>query len=229
MQLEYQGFILNKNFAKDLEYLHNFIKAKILNESIQDERWDKITYISGKLMSGASKLALAFNPHQLYQALDGIWKDISLVFRLHDDGQDIFTKNHFIDSFWWIYKDLTHDWGDKKSFGQLINEQYGINDMDMNTYIDKILPNRFGIWHFDNVMFHFASRPDYYNRMTIFGAKMKADGCFDAHDKNTGKYNWTKDKRYEIFAQYYKNENIIPVNLKEEYNKQKELYHKNAE
>lgn len=26
----------------------------------------------------------------------------------------------------------------------------------------------------------FASRPDYYNRLTIFVAQMKADGCFDA-------------------------------------------------
>jgi len=26
-----------------------------------------------------------------------------------------------------------------------------------------------------------ASRPDYYNRATMFVARMKADGCFDAH------------------------------------------------
>jgi len=31
-----------------------------------------------------------------------------------------------------------------------------------------------------NFAFKFASRPDFYNRMTIIVAKMKADGIWDA-------------------------------------------------
>jgi hypothetical protein len=38
-------------------------------------------------MSGASKLALAFNPKQFYQAIDGLWKDISLVIRQNEYDQ----------------------------------------------------------------------------------------------------------------------------------------------
>ena len=44
-----------------------------------------------------------------------------------------------------------------------------------------------------------SSRPDYYNRMTIFLSQMKADGCYEAHslDKDgTLKYDCKKDKRY---------------------------------
>jgi len=42
---------------------------------------------------------------------------------------------------------------------------------------------------------------------------MRADGCFEAHD-DEGNYDWTKDKRYEIFAKYCKDESKIPSNLK---------------
>ena len=222
LQLGTQGAIMNTDFTKDVEYLHKFIKSKILNMSIEDEKWQGISYISGKLMSGASKLVLAFNPLQLYQAIDGLWKDISLVIR-KPDGTQAFTSQNMKDGFMWAYSDLTHNWGDKKSLGQLLNEQYGINDMDMNTYVEKIKPNQFGFYNMNNIMFHFASRPDFYNRMTIFGAHMKADGCFDAHDSE-GNYDWTKDKRYEIFAKYCKNESSIPSNLKETYLKQKARY-----
>lgn len=227
LQLQLQGAIMNKEFANDIEYLHNFITAKILNLSIEKNQWKQLSYVSGKLMSGASKLALAFNPRMLYQSIEGLWKDISLVIR-KPDGTLAFTAEHMREGFMWAYKDLTHNWGDKKSLGQVLNEQYGINDMDMNSYIQKTRANQFGIWNFDNVMFHFASRPDFYNRMTIFAAHMKADGCFDAHDEE-GNYDWTKDKRYELFAKYHDKEDQIPADLRAEYNKQKARYHTIAE
>jgi hypothetical protein len=71
-------------------------------------------------MGAASKLALAFNPRQLYQSIDGLWKDISLYIR-KPDGEYSFTAQNLKDSFFWIYKDLVH-FGNKKSLAELINE-----------------------------------------------------------------------------------------------------------
>jgi hypothetical protein len=42
--------------------------------------------------------------------------------------------------------------------------------MDMNSYVEKIHSDNVGLFNFWNVGFRFASRPDYYNRMTLFGA-----------------------------------------------------------
>jgi hypothetical protein len=50
----------------------------------------------------------------------------------------------------------------------LLNEYYGMNDMDMNTYIDKIKSDRYGIFNFGNIAFHTVGRPDFFNRMSIF-------------------------------------------------------------
>lgn len=197
-----QGTIINDDFEKDIKYLMDFIKAKIFNLSLAETETEKtIQYITGELMQITSKLALAFNPRQLYQVLDGIWKDISLVWR-KPDGDTSFTKKNMMDSFFWIFADLKN-FGDEKSMGELINEQYGLNDMDMNSYVEKINSDNVGIFNFWTVGFRFSSRPDYYNRMTLFGAQMRGDGCFEAHSVVDGrlKYDWTKDKRFSKYAE----------------------------
>jgi hypothetical protein len=53
--------------------------------------------------------------------LDGIWKDIALVWR-KPDGETSFTKKNMMDSFFWIYKENLSHFGDTKSLGELINE-----------------------------------------------------------------------------------------------------------
>lgn len=200
MHLSMQGAIMNDRYEQDIQYLTDFIKSKIFNISLHPDHLKPLTYVAGEAMSVASKIALAFNPRQLYQALDGIWKDVSLVIR-KPDGETSFTKDNMVDSFFWIYNDLKH-FGDDKSMAELINEQYGINDMDMNTYVEKIHSDNVGMWNFWNIGFRFASRPDFYNRLTIFGAQMRGDGCFKAHKVKDGKlvYDWTEDDRFSEFA-----------------------------
>jgi hypothetical protein len=41
--------------------------------------------------------------------------------------------------------------------------------MDINKYVDAIAKNKKGpLYNLNNMMFKFASRPDYYNRLSIF-------------------------------------------------------------
>jgi hypothetical protein len=68
-----------------------------------------------------------------------------------------------------VMADLFGNYGDNRSVTELLNMKYGINDMDMNTYIDRIKSDNTGLLtHFWDTGFRFSSRPDYYNRMTIF-------------------------------------------------------------
>lgn len=225
LHLATSGIILNTQFAEDMDYLSNFIKNKIFNLSIQSDKWQSTQYVANKIMGAASKLALAFNPRQLYQTLDGIWKDISLYIR-KPDGDHSFTASNLKDAFFWIYQDLRH-FGDTKSKAELINELYGLNDMDINTLTSRLGSDNVGIWNFWEVGFRFASRPDYYNRLTIFASQMMGDGCFDAHTVENGQlvYNWQNDKRFDVFAKYKDNEvNTLPQELQTKYKQQKALY-----
>ena len=93
--------------------------------------------------------------------------------------------------------------------------------MGIDEYVERIKSDKFGFWNFFNrTAFKFASRPDFYNRATIFGAQMRADGCWEAHvlDENgVLHYDWTLDKRFNLVATGDKK------NL-EAYNQQKALY-----
>ena len=226
MHLSMQGIILNDQFVQDIQYLTDFIKNKIFNLSLHDAKWRPYQMIAGELMSGASKIALVFNPRQMYQNIDGIWKDISLMIR-KPDNEYSFTAKNMKDSFFWIYKDLIH-FGNKKSLGELLNEQDGLTDMDIKTLTSRMSSDNVGVWNFWDVGFRFASRPDYYNRMTIFTAQMRGDGCFEAHyvnDKGELVYDWTKDKRFDLFAKTEESDvSKLSKEDQQKYQKQKALY-----
>lgn len=214
-----QGAIQNRPFKNDTHYLENYIRNKIFNQSIIDPKLQQVAGYAGLLKKAASVSALAFSPVQaLYQPLQGLWTDISLLIR-KPDGKDSFTFNHFTKALKLVYSDLSH-YSDKPTLCSALNELYGINDMDMNTYVDRISQAKKGIWNFENFMFKFASRPDFYNRMTIFTSQMMGDGCLEAHHINDDGeliYDWKKDKRFEAFANGRVND--------PEYNKQKVLYY----
>jgi hypothetical protein len=72
-------------------------------------------------------------------------------------------------------------------------------------------------------MFMFQTCPDFFNRMSLFVAKMIEDGCFDAHylDQNGMlKYDIKKDKRFEKLIELGWNS----TSTDPEYLKQKALY-----
>lgn len=227
VHLQFSGIIRNDKFTSDIEYLNQFIKNKIFNQPIDDtSKWGYLIFASQKLMAKMSKVALCFNPRQAYQFIDGIWKNISLVIRkptgATSGDKEPFTKDNITKSYLWILKDLVN-FSPRLSMGEAINMQYGINDMDMNDLAGKLKSDTTGIFNFWDIGFRFASRPDYYNRLTIFGAQMRADGCWEAHSMVNGKlvYDWTKDKRFDVYARGDKSN--------PKYNEQKALYYQVAQ
>lgn len=218
-----QAIISNDSYADDLNYIYDYIKNKIFNQPLQDvDKYGGLQAFSTHLMSNMSKFALAWNPHFLYQSLDGLWKDVMLVIQYGD--KEAFSKENFTSAAAWVYKDLFH-FGDSRTLGQMLNELYGVNDMDINTLADHYSNDNAGIFNFWSLGFRFASRPDYYNRMTIFGAQMKADGCFDAHKIVDGKlvYDCKLDKRFDLLFKENADKNSA------EYKKQLGLYYTMAQ
>ena len=215
-----EGAMRNKPFSDDIEYLEDYIKNKILNQSIIDPKNQKWVNLANSVKAAASKMTLAFAPVQMfYQPLQGLWQDISLMIR-KPDGKNSFTFQHFLKATKLVYGDFFH-YSKKPTVCKLLNELYGINDMDMNTYIDRISSAKKGFWNFENLLFKFASRPDFYNRMTIFTSQMMGDGCLDAHHINADGelvYDWKLDERFKAFANNDKSD-------MKKYNEAKSLYY----
>lgn len=196
--LKVMGEFQGANFDADFKTIENTVRSKIKNESlIEGETKRKIAGVTKELQQIASWMALAFAPIQASgQMLNGLFTDLKLNWTY---DREIFSKENLVSSFKEVSKDLVH-FGTKPTLCEALNRVFGINDMDMNTYAQNLSSNRHGIFHFmDRYAFKMSSRPDFYNRMTIFLSQMKADGCYEAHSIDAEGnliYNCKEDKRY---------------------------------
>ena len=220
ISLSLEGATQNKVFDETLNYVENFIKNKIQNKSIVNPKYRIADQVVRSLKGFASKMTLALAPVQvIYQPLQGLWQSISLWIR-RPDGSHAFTAANLAKAYKIAYKDLAH-FSENPSLCQLLNQTFGLNDMDINDYAKRISESSRGIWNMEAMLMKFSQRPDYYNRLVIFLSQMMGDGCLEAYSvvDNKLKYDWTKDKRFSIFAQGEKMKNHP------EYNKQKALYY----
>lgn len=226
IHIQTQGAQQNTEFDKDTQYFKDYVNNKIFNKSIVNKENEHWVRKANLVKQAASMFTLAMAPVQMfYQPLQGLWQTISLLIR-KPDGKNSFTFQNFIKAYKLVYKDLAH-FSDNPTLCSALNELYGLNDMDMNTYVDRISTAKKGIWNMSNFLFKFASRPDYYNRLVIFTSQMMGDGCLEAHsvDKDGNLvYDWTKDRRFSKFAEAVKN-GTHNLNNDPEVVKQRALYY----
>lgn len=221
MYLARQGNEKNTKYEAEIKYLEDYVKNKVFNQPIMDERSQMIQAYLGEIMGLASKLALGLSPTQLYQRLNGVWVDIGFMYT-NPDGSNAFSVENMRDSYFFVAKDFIH-YGNKRSLSEALNDYYGLNDRDMNVYVNRVKSGQYNFWNMNSFLFRMASRPDYYNRLTIFGARMRADGCWEAHslDENGNlKYDWSRDARYNLVAK----EGLNSSNKDPEYIKQRQRY-----
>ena len=229
ISLSVMGNEQNYNFTKDEQFLREFVANKINHQSIVDDKFKTPKAALGIVQRIASWMALAFSPVQMsYQTLEGIWKDAKLIIT-KPDGTETFSLENMKRSAKTVYKELYH-FDDKDSVTTAVNALYGINDMDNVAFADNNTSNKHGMFNFfGKLAYKFSSRPDFYNRMTIFVAQMMQDGSWEAHSidpkTNELKYNWTKDKRFAAYAKDKEGKN----GKTEEWHKAKSLYYATAQ
>lgn len=229
ISLNVMGNEQNQSFEKDEEFFRNFVANRINHMSIEDKHMRELKGAVGMVQSAVSWMALAFSPTQFsYQSIEGIWKACKLIIT-KPDGTETFTAQNMYDAAKIVYKELCN-FSDIPSVTVAINAQYGINDMDNASFADNNTSNRHGIFNFlTRFAYRFSSRPDFYNRMTVFVSQMKADGSWEAHsvNKETGEliYDYALDKRFAAYAKDPEGKNVTNW---EEYNKAKSLYYATA-
>ena len=210
ISLAVQGAVQNDEkseggFANVQEFMEQYIKSKVKGQSINDPKYRYLEGAVGKVRKVASFMSLAFSPLQFtYQMVEHIWKSISLIIR-KPDGTDAFTAQNMWKSLKSVYRQLGH-YSDDPSQLQLLNETYGINDMDSSQFADRISSNQGFLTNMEDWAFRMASRADFYSRMSIFEAQMRKDGSLEAHTVQDGRlvYDYKLDKRYSDMFNYPK-------------------------
>lgn len=197
LNLKYEGDLMNRKYDKDIEYLQNYIRKNIKSADINDPKLHGLSAAIDKLSNIAVMATLGFSPIQaIYQPLQGLFSNSALVAK-RVLGDRSFGFKEFEQGMKIAYGDIVDE---KRSKLAILNQIFGINDMDMNDYINKANDHKdiATISGLRKIAMMFASRPDYYNRMSIFVAQMIKDGTWEAYEKvgNELVYDFKKDKRF---------------------------------
>lgn len=202
------------------EYVGDYIQAKVLDQSLISEDYRGISQVAGNLKMATTIGALGFNPKSgLFQVFEGVFKNFSRSY-FKPMGENQFGIKEYLSAMRELFGDTPNHFK-TVSMGQLLNEQYSINDQDVNQKADRLREGQNSLTFMGKAMW-LVSAPDFLNRMAIFIAQMKKDGCYEAHEldqKNmTIKYDFKKDGRFKVFNNPNADKNSL------QYRKQRALY-----
>lgn len=222
----------SKDISNELQYVAERLKVAAFDEPIVgDEFKDVVTAVSvAKRFTTA--LMLGFRPVLMAKELTvGLFKGFSLA-STQMFGKDLFTSADLAKA---LGKLMTIDNKFSLEWNLIdgINNYYAFANMDINTISKKLQTSRrgaalgIGRW-----MYMTSTLPDYYNRLSLFLAKMIHDGSYEAHSLNENgfiQYDPRKDMRFSYYLENrnkYKNSANIyypaPNDLK--YNTQRNMY-----
>ena len=201
-------------------YLVDYLKAKVLDQSLVPEDYQVLQEIVQSMKGVTTLGALGFNVKTgLFQVFEGVFKNFSRSF-FKPMGDRQFGIKEYIQGMKEVFGDTPNHFK-TVSMGQLLNEQYAINDQDVNQLADRLREGQDSLTFMGKAMW-LTSAPDFFNRMSIFIAQMIKDDCYDAHildsDNMRIHYDFKKDGRFKIFNDPNANKSSL------EYRTQKALY-----
>lgn len=221
------------NRHPELEALESRSGTAIKNKSEVPEEAEDISKVVSAARQLNSVLVLAFRPLQMVKELTfGMFTNVSRVFGSKGSSDKLSLKSVF-DANKTIWGQSIGKWasaftGDADiasyTLCEWINKLYGIANEDINRTVDTSMLSRHGMISNNSKWMYLAnSAPDYFNRLTLFVAKMMEDGCFEAHSlTKNGElvYDFKKDKRFSELVKHGLNSDYKG----EEYRRQKALY-----
>lgn len=221
------------NRHAEIEALENRSKTAIKGESVIKEEAENISSVVSAARRLNSFLVLAFRPLQFVKEISfGTFTNLSRVFA-SKGSSDVLSLKSVYGAYKTIWGQSIEKWAhvfggdqDMASFTlcEAINKIYGIANEDINRTVEASATSRIGLLANKSKLMYWANQvPDYFNRLTLFIAKMMEDGCWEAHTltkEGILKYDFKKDKRFSELVKHGLNSNYQG----EEYKKQKALY-----
>ena len=196
-----KAFNSNIEIPNTLEFMDKYVKMAVFNEKDIAPELTKFYKFIQIIKDITSKMNIGMNPVSGFvNTLQGAWGTISRI--VANKYPNMFGKKEYM----WAIKVFCQDTiksASTMSTFQALNRLYGINNKDINILADVMSRNNGGILNFKSKwLYWMAYAPDYFNRMTIFAAQMKKDGCFEAHrmEGSTLVYDWRLDKRFSEYA-----------------------------
>lgn len=191
----------NEDLSKQLDYITKQLSLSIYDEPIIDGEFKDIATVAAMGKSIVTAAMLSFRPALFLKEMSiGVFKGIALASsKMY--GQDQFGVNDLMAAYG---KLIAIDNKVSTEFNMIdkLNHFYRIANMDINTVAKKLQTDRRGLAKgLGRWMYAMNTIPDYYNRLSLFMAKMIKDGSYDAHTVVNKQliYDPTKDLRFSHY------------------------------
>lgn len=203
------------SIKNELKYIEDYIKVNIFKKSVMEPQSQSIISRLTPVRTFVTYANLAGNAVAYLRDIENGFFENFL--RTATKFQTNISAKNLTKAYGYV---ITHGSSNTMNINMLskLCVRYRLSNTDLARITERLKTNRGGIFNWDNWAFSTLRSPDFLNRMTLFVAKAMEDGCFDAWyiENDELKYNWKKDKRFEIYAKGDKNH--------PEYSKQKGLY-----
>lgn len=204
-----------ESIKNELKYIQDYIKVNVFQKSIMESQSQAIVGALTPVREFVTYANLAGNAVAYLRDIENGFFENFL--RTATKFQTDISSTNLTKAYLYV---ITHGSSNPMNLNILskLCVRYRLSNTDLARITERLKSNRSGIFNWDNWAFATLRSPDFLNRMILFVAKAMQDGCFDAWyiENDELKYNWRKDKRFEIYAIGDKNN--------PEYSKQKGLY-----
>lgn len=200
---------------KEIKYIRDYLKVNVFQRSIMGETGKKFTSALNPLKRFVSTVNLAGNVVSAIRDYEQGFVE-NFVRTITKFQTDLEAKN-VRDAYAYV---VTNGVNNAMNITKLsaLCAKYRISNTDLNRITERLRTGRSGILNAENWAYATLRSPDFMNRMVLFVARCMQDGCWEAMtvENDILKYNWKRDKRFEIYATGNKDH--------PEYNKQRSLY-----
>lgn len=210
-----------ENTERTLNTIRDFLSLNVYNKSIMEDGSQKLEAWLAPIRSAVSTFYVAGNiKGAVRDSFQGLLENITTALIQ-------FQTDISVSDVAFGYKEVISEGVTNLMTATKLNQfnlKYRLSNLDAARISEGQKTGRGGILNAENWAYATLRGPDYLNRMVLFVARLKHDGCYDAYSLDADhrlKYDWRKDKRFNLLA---KGPEGASIN-KELYNKQKALYY----
>ena len=228
VSLKTANYLYGESTNELIEYLNDYITSSVKGQSILEDEFKQAGKAIGFMRKLVTRATLGLNYKSGFKEFVisnyTLYKNAAVNSRLDKDRLSLADVN-FATRFVWgdLYQQKDPD---KITTAQGLNFLYGMVNNTIYESAEKQNFNAGEGFKFSNRIMVFNKFPDFTGRMTLLVGYLHKFGALDAHtivDDWHIKYDWTKDKRFELYAKD-KTGKTIPENQKEEWSRQKGNY-----
>lgn len=221
-----KGFILelslmgseSQGIKAEKKYWEDYLKQNIFHRSIMSEEEGIIVGYLEPLRQTVSRMLIGANIVSAFRDLmEGAQQNfLRSIIKYHTE----LNASNVVKAYTYV---STHQNGNPMAIN-LLNKlclRYRLSNLDVREVTQRAKTGRSGLANYETFIYSTLRTPDFINRMTLFVARCMQDGCWEAFsldEHGNLKYDWKKDKRFNLYATH----NTTDM---KKYNEQKSLYY----